>query len=264
MALDTEELSVWDIAFRWVGHDPAQYRLRLPLLVRDNFRVLMNAILSGEIICPTLCLDKLPSGSKADPRYYVRTHIDDVYACIHGTKFNRKLLKWATLERSNFLEWCSCRGIIPPEFWFPPGWKHEYESPDGIRPGLVVRHKEPSDDNTIASFSYDWPERESEIDGEAIDEAPEEASISALRRNQAAKIACQQIATAIWQKDPARRIAEVIRDDLIQEYGGAKYFNDDTIREWIKVVAPKEVRARRGRPRKENGDKGDKPYPDEV
>lgn len=259
MALDTAELSVWDIAFRWSGHDPARYRLRLPLLVRDNFRVLMNAILSGEIICPTLCLDKLPSGSKADPRYYIRTHIDDVYACIHGTKFSRKLLKWATLERSSFLEWCSCRGIVPPEFWFPPGWKYAYESPDGIHPGLIVRHNEPSDENTFASFTYEWPEREFEADSDVIAEVAEEASNPSLRQNQLAKIACQQIAVAIWQKEPSRRIAEVIRDELIQEYGGAKYFNDDTVREWIKVVAPADVRARRGRPRKEMGGKDENP-----
>lgn len=264
MALDAEELSVWDIGFRWAGCDPERYWFHIPLLVRDNFRVLMNAILSGEIICPTLCLDKLPSGSKSDPHYYVRTHIDNVYACIHGTKFNRKLLKWATLERSNFLEWCSCRGIAPPEFWFPLGWKYQYESPDGIRPGLVIRHKEPSDENTIVSFSYNWPGRESESEVGSFDAAPEEPTDSALRQSQIAKIACQQIARSIWQKTPARRIADVIRDELIQEYGGAKYFNDDTVREWIKVVAPTAVRARRGRPRKEMGGKGENPSPEET
>lgn len=264
MALDSIELSVFDIGFRWAGHDPAQYWVRVPLLVRDNFRVLMNAILSGEIICPTLCLDKLPADSKADPRYYVRTHIDDVYACIHGTKFNRKLLKWATLERSSFLEWCSCRGIAPPEFWFPPGWKYGYESPDGVLPGFVVRHNEPTDENTFASFTYEWPEQESEAEADESIAATEDASSPSLRQNQAAKIACQQIAAAIWQKEPSRRIAEVIRDELIQEYGGAKYFNDDTVREWIKVVAPTEVRARRGRPRKKMGDEGEKFPPDET
>lgn len=264
MPLDSEELSVWEIAFRWSGQDSSAYWLRLPLPVRDYFRVLLKAILSGEVICQTLCLDKLPAGSKADPRYYIRTHIDDVYACIHGTKFNRKLLKWATLERSSFLEWCSFRGITPPDFWFPPGWKDSYENPDGIHPGLIVRHNEPTDENTFASFTYDWPERESDTESEVVAEVAEEANSPSLRQNQAAKIACQQIATVIWQKEPSRRIADVVRDEMIQEYAGAKYFNDDTVREWIKVVAPAEVRARRGRPRKEKGDKGEHSAPDET
>lgn len=259
MALDSDELTVWEVGYRWANYDPDLYWFRIPLIVRDNFRVLMKAILSGEIVCSTLCLDKRPTGSKADPRYYIRTHIDDVYACVHGTKFNRKLLKWATLDRSSVLEWCSCRGITPLEFWFPPGWKYAYESPDGIRPGLIVRHNEPSDENTFVSFSYEWPNREAEIELDENDDTTEEASSPSLRQNQVAKIACQQIAVAIWQKEPSRRIAEVIRDELIQEYGGAKYFNDDTVREWIKVVAPADVRARRGRPRKEMGGKDENP-----
>ncbi len=89
MALDADDLSVWEIGFRWSGYDPDRHWFRIPLLVRDNFRVLMNAILSGEIICQTLCLDKLPRGSRADPKFYIRTYIDDVYDCIHGSFFNR-------------------------------------------------------------------------------------------------------------------------------------------------------------------------------
>lgn len=41
---------------------PDVLSIRIPLPIRDNFRVLMKAILSGEIICSTLCLDKLPWG----------------------------------------------------------------------------------------------------------------------------------------------------------------------------------------------------------
>ncbi|TLN00322.1 hypothetical protein FDZ73_19790 [bacterium] len=251
MALDADELSVWEIAFRWADRDPDELWFRIPLLVRDNLRVLMGAILNGEIICSTLCLDKRPSGLQADPAYYIRTHIDDVYACIHGVGFKRNLLRWATLDRQDFLVWCSCRGIAPPEFWFPPGWKHAYEHPDGLLPGLVVRHNEPESDGTLVHFSYDWPEGpepDTEEQGDGMD--ANESGSASLRRNQIATIACQQIAKAIWSKDPTRRIADVIRDELIQEYGGAKYFNEATVREWIKTSAPPDVRANRGRPRK--------------
>lgn len=258
MALDCDELSVWQIGFRWAGEDPDRFWFRIPLVPRDNFRVLMNAILSGEVISPTLCLDKLPPNSKADPRFYIRTYLEDVYGCIHGRSFNRKLLKWATIDRRDFLAWCNCRGIAPPEFWFPPGWKLKYEHPDDLLPGLYVRHKEPEGAGSLVSFSYDWPNPPDEL-GELENDAEGENELSdaKLRRNQAAKIACQQIASRMWKKDPSRRIAEVIRDELIQEYGGAKYFNDETVREWIKGVAPDAVRARRGRPRKEKGAGGE-------
>lgn len=264
MAIDIESLSLWDIGFRWAGCDPDRLWLRLPLLVRDNFRILMGAILNGEIICSTLCLDKLPSGSRSDPKYYIRTHIDDVYACIHGVAFKRSLLRWATLDRAGFLTWCSCRGITPPEFWFPPGWKYEYEHPEEIWPGLIVRHQEPENDSTLVSFAYDWPAEPESIEEPVIREALEDTNSPSLRKNQAAKVACQQIAMVLWQKDSSRRIADVIRDDLIQEYGGAKYFNEDTVREWIKVVAPTDVRARKGRPPKRNGAKADDVTPTET
>jgi hypothetical protein len=42
---------------------------------------------------------------------------------------------------------------------------------------------------------------------------------------------------------------------LIQKYGGANFYQEETVREWLKQVAPREVKNRRGRPRK-NGDSG--------
>ena len=253
MPLDADELSVWDIGFRWAEHDPARFWLRIPVAVRDNFRVLMKAILSGEIICQTLCLDKRPPDSKADRRFYIRTYIDDIYACIHDSRHDRKLLRWAAIDRADFLTWCSCRGISPPEFWFPPGWKTAYEHPQEIWPGLVVRHKEPEDNGTLVSFSYKWPEDLVTDDNKVPDVASDEHQ-RALRQNQAARVACRQVAAVLWQKNSNLRIAEVIRDELTQEYCGAKYFNEETIREWIKDIAPTHVRARRGRPTKKNGD----------
>lgn len=73
MPLLVDDFSVWDISFRWAGYDPDRLWLRLPLPVKDNFRLLMGAILEGEILCGTLTLAKLPPGSKADPNHYIRT-----------------------------------------------------------------------------------------------------------------------------------------------------------------------------------------------
>ena len=130
MPLIADELTVWDISFRWAGYDPTKIWFRLPLTVKDNSRLLMQAILHGEIICETMTLAKLPPDSKADFRFYIRTYIDDVYACIHGKRFNRKLLKWAVLDRMDFHEWCKRRSIPLPEFWFPSGWKLDFEMPE--------------------------------------------------------------------------------------------------------------------------------------
>lgn len=250
MALVLDELSVWDIGFRWAGYDPDAFWLRIPLLVKDNFRLLLEAILSGEVICSTLCLDKLPVGSKADPSYYIRSYLYDIEACIHGRKYDRKLLKWATVERMELFEWCSVRGIPPPEFWFPVGWKLHYESPPGGPPGFTVRHVEPNDEHMIAKFTYNRLDKESDAQEVANDNTQRQAP---LRANQLAKAICQQIARVIWSDEPDRTIASVVKDPLLQKYGGGAYYEPETVREWVKVVAPPEVRLKRGRPPNQNG-----------
>ncbi len=278
MPLITEELSVWDIGLRWAGHDPDRIWLRLPLEAKDYFRLMMEAILSGEIICDNLALAKRPPDSKADPNFYIRTYIDDVYACIHGRRYDRKLLKWAAIDRMDFHQWCERRGITPPEFWFPPGWKLEYDSRDPLsHPGCWVEHVEPDDPETMVSLKYNPPcmdeDKQVEVSqtkahadistgesdsspslaGQAPQPAEESKNEKALRDCQRIKLVCQQIATVIWREDKSRTIASLVKDELVQKYGGASFYQDETVREWLKEVAPREVKKRRGRPRK-NGD----------
>lgn len=268
MPILADELSVWDIAFRWAGYDPSCLWLRLPLEVKDYSRLLMNAILSGEIVCGTMTLAKRPPDSKADPRFYIRTYIDEVYACIHGVGFDRKLLKWATVDRMDFHEWCGRRGIPLPEFWFPPSWNLEFEMPEFGTYALRARHIEPTTEGEVY-ISYEHPDTiDTEENRHADDVTPSDQNDSTpseqhanqsrnepdLRQSQRIKLVCQQIATVIWKDDPTRTIASVARDELIQKYGGGAYYEHETVREWVKVIAPLEVRQKRGRPRKENGD----------
>ncbi len=271
MPLITEELSVWDIGLRWAGHDPDRIWLRLPLEAKDNFRLLMHAILSGEIISNSLTLAKLPHESKADPHYYIRTYIDEVYECIHGRRYDRKLLKWAALDRMDFHQWCDRRGITPPEFWFPPGWKLKYDADQFGYPGCWVRHVEPDSPDTLATLVYDPPDTDEYRQNNTVQKAAQEDAIAnepeqqaeqpvaqaknekALRDCQRIKLTSQQIASVIWQKDKTRTIASVVKDDLIQTYGGANFYQEETVREWLKEVAPREVKNRRGRPRKNGG-----------
>ena len=46
----------------------------------------------------------------------------------------------------------------------------------------------------------------------------------------------------------------VVRDELIQKFGGGSFYVDETVREWVKVIAPLKVRNRRGAPRKNRGE----------
>lgn len=244
MALITDSLSVWDIAFRWAGLDPDRLYFGLPLLVKDNFRVLMQAILEGEILCETLTLAKRPFDSKADQDYYIRTYSDDVYACIGGYKYNRKLLKWAVIDRHSFREWCEIRTIPLPEFWFPPGWADDYEMPEGGSQALRAYHEEPDSAGSVhiryePAYIDDDPNKT-----RITDEIPPQN----VRANQKTKLSCQQIASVIWKEQPDCTIASMVKDERVQKYGGADHYEDDTVHRWLKPIAPLSARRKPGRP----------------
>lgn len=278
-----DELSVWDIGFRWAGLDPDGLWLRYPLAVKDNFRLLMSAILDAEIICPTLCLDKRPPDSNADANYYIRTHLDDVEACIFGHRYSRKLLKWATLQRMDFREWCSRRDIPFPEFWFPAGWKLEFDCPEYGPPGMHMHHAEPENENTLVNFTFSFPRDEnpeSELDDlDKCDEDNDEEMLAGtgehsgpnspgpkspdeslgqdasdtpkLRQDQRAKIACQVVALNIWESAPNTRIVAMKKHPAILNFAGARDYNVKVVHRWLSEVAPPHLK-NPGRPRKKN------------
>jgi len=252
LALTAESLSVWDISFRWAGFDPDKLWLRFPLPVKDNFKLLLDAIHGGEILCETLTLAKRPRDSKADPSFYIRTYLDDIHDCVNGSRYSRKLLKWAVLGRENFRGWCDNRGIQYPEFWFPPGWKLNFETPEGGTLAMWAEHVEPDSEGNVHISYKNYPGLGDNV--KPSDDSGLSGNREALRDNQRIRVACCQIAQEIWKKEPTRTITSVVEDDLIQQYGGANHYEKDTVRRWIKEVAPQEVRSRRGRPPK-NKDK---------
>jgi hypothetical protein len=271
--LIVDDLSVWDISFRWAGLEPDRLWLRIPSSVKDNMRMLMDAILKGELDCETITLEK--RNFEPDEKLFSVYHwMDDFYDCIHGNYYNRKMLRWAQVGRFDFMLWCERMKAPLPEFWFPPGWNLEYDLPEGhLPPGYFYMRKdwtaedwkawhaeqagmntEKKDDASQPSSSESEPAQSSETPIPSADTSPMEAAAEKMRPNQEARIACQQIAKVIWEDEPDRTIASVVIDNLIQKYGGGRKYVDETVREWVKVVAPTHVRNRRGAPRKNRGE----------
>lgn len=238
MALVVDQLTLWTIGFKWAGLDVRRNWLRLPEKVCDNFSTLLEAILSEHLECLTLASEKYTGEDPEVAKCYIRYWLDDVYAGINGSNYSRKLLKWAVVDRSSFQDWCDRRTIPLPEFWFPPGWT-----------------------------DYRWPEydpRGAAEEGPATAAAiPDAAQLDApagpggtppkeLRDNQIARIASQRIASVIWKDHPDLTIAAMCKEDLVLKYGGAQYYAEEVVRRWIKEVAPSEVSAKRGRPKKKS------------
>ncbi|MEZ5489205.1 MAG: hypothetical protein R3F50_02685 [Gammaproteobacteria bacterium] len=249
MPLLSDSLSIWDIAHRWAGYDPDSYRIKLPLLAKDYARLLVKAVLNGEVFCETLTLAKRPSDSKADPRFYIRTHLDDVYACIHGVRYNRKLLQWASISRQEFQEWCESMAIPLPEFWFPPGWKYSFEMPEFGTRAFWAQHQEPDEPDGF-SLVFRLPEESS---GEDSQPSPSTEEAIPTRASQIAKLCAQQMATQLWKEHPDRTITAMADDEVIRRYSGASHYDARTVRKWLGEVAPVNVK-KKGRPRGKNSD----------
>lgn len=246
MPILIEELSVLDISFRWSGYDSRRFYFRYPLEVENNFRNLMNAILTGELGCLTISLEKrdYAEDEKETSVYY---WIDDIYACIGAQHFNKKLLRYALINRYDFKQWCERMNIPLPEFWFPQGWNLEYDLPEyDDYPGYGYERK----DWTSEQWAEYAQERREYLNKSVRDNPLEATSKDKMRPSQEARLACQQIAKAIWKDHPDRTIASVVKDELIQKYGGSAPYAEDTVRQWVKSVAPSHVSDRRGRPRK--------------
>lgn len=222
MALLSADLSVWEIAHRWADSDPRRFWFWIPLAVRDNVRLMLDAILHGRLQCDTLSLNKWSEedGEEARP-LFIRHHLPKIEACIEGIRVDRELLRWARVERWAFMDWCEGQGIPLPAFWFPPGWKIDFQWPE------TVEEEKPEDSDQTRTDS----ERQ-------------------VRPDQRRCIACQEIAKALWKEHPETTITAMASDPLVRKYGGGMYQAEDTVRRWISAVAPPAVKEKRGRPRK--------------
>lgn len=226
MPLLVDDLAMWELGVRWAGYDSSRRWLLLPLVVRDNFRTLMRAVLNDELACGTLSLAKWQESDGEDLRpFFIRHHLSQVLACIEGSRFSRSLLRWAVINRWDFMTWCERQGVPLPEFWFPPGWK----------------------------LAYEQPQDEFVSDAAAGSDTPTPLEDARFRPDQRRRIACQEIAVALWKDSPETTIADMVKDPHVRKLGGAMYQSEETVRRWLSAVAPAEVKAKRGRPSKKRG-----------
>lgn len=264
MALLNDHLTLWEVGFRWSGHDPAKRWIRIPLSVRDNFRTLMDAVLQGHLYCETLGLEK-HSAIYADlPQLAIRYWLEDVNAAIAGKTFNRKLLRWAVVERWSMFQWCERRGIPLPEFWFPPGWNLDYRWPDDSEPehasSSPVSDNRGNGEAAASSERVPTPESGPEPPPEAEAVLPpvdgkEVAGKRTLDRRQRAKIACQEVARRLWAKQPTALKKSIAGSAEVQEIAPGSDFEFEVVERWLSEVDPRNPDNKRG-PKKKQGGSG--------
>lgn len=92
------------------------------------------------------------------------------------------------------------------------------------------------------------PESAASADSSSPPPAPPKAK--PLRPEQLDKQLCQDAAKKLWEQYPTMTIAEMYRRAEIRQAGGKNY-QEKTLRTWLSPVAPPHVRAKRGRPKKD-------------
>lgn len=250
MPLVVDQLQLWTIGFKWAGLDPDESWLRIPAPARDNFSTLLDAILNDQLECMSLASEKYQGDDPELAQLHIRYWLDDVYAAVNGQHYNRKLLKHAVIERWAFQDWCERRTIPLPEFWFPPGWtdyrwpSEDYE-PIPEAPGT-------SETEPASEVAINLDATQTSVPGPIASSETENPAQPNLRNVQLAKITCQQIGKVIWKDHPDMTIAAMSKHDLILKYGGGQYYSEEVVRRWVKEVAPAEISAKRGRPKKKN------------
>jgi len=77
MPILNDDLTLWEVAFRWNNLDPddLKYKLSIPLAVKDSFRLMVDGILHVQL-ASSLEMDKWHEGSNLPPEYFIRFYID--------------------------------------------------------------------------------------------------------------------------------------------------------------------------------------------
>jgi hypothetical protein len=224
MALLINQLTVWELGFRWAGFDPDKIYLRIPLPVRDNFRLIIDQIYDSYLHCETLSTAKYLGTYKEEARYHLRYWINSIESCVEGESYDRELLKFARIDRNEFQLWCTRHKVPLPEFWFPVGWGVDYEWPDDT-----------SED------------QKSPLVGETVQE-----SRIRLDDRHRIEMACKQIALTLWEKDPQKNIKDIANSNEVQRLGGGENYELETVLEWLGKVDPRDPSKKRGPKRKNN------------
>lgn len=222
MALLIDQLTVWEIGFRWAGYDPDKFYYRIPLPVRDNFRLILNQIRTAHLQCITLLMDKYVGDDPETAQFYIRYWMDPIDECIAGRMYSPELLKFALIHRSDFQEWCARHKVPLPEFWFPTGW----------------------------GIDYEWPDDE-EDDEVLLGESIKQHKVRIDDRHRI-EMACKQIALSLWEKDPLKNIKDIANSNEVQKLGGGENYELETVLEWLGKIDPRDPSKKRGPKRKNN------------
>lgn len=218
MPLVDDNLSIWKISFRWAGLNPdaLKYRFYIPLTVKDNMRLLLNAIISNSLFCRGL----QPKLLLQESNYRDAINITKLHDVISGNKYDRNLMQHYYVWRVDFAHWCNRSGMPFPEFWFPSGWTvHELNHLD-----MLIHENPELKDAFLISITKD----------QALKQISGKRSLTEVDVWNPAITAAQ----TIWSEKKSLPIAEVVRMIKTMNHLKASAFTESAIRKRIATFSP--------------------------
>lgn len=213
MIITLDELSVWELGHRLAGANP--YRpsfLPLSWRTKDAFRNLVTEIYHDHLNSSIL-YERKPKDSDLPNDFYIRHHLDDIWAIQGNRQYSRQFLKFVSVEQSDYLFWCEQTGHPIPEFWQPLN---------------------------VENIFWDYLEDDDLLE-------PISGNLSKSQQTKKIKQQVVQLALAAWNDNDQLNMTDVI--NLPQIRAIAKHYAVDTARRWIRPYAPDHIKNKRGRPK---------------
>jgi hypothetical protein len=243
-------LSVWETAIRWAGHDPDKIAEgNVPDEVKSCIKILIQGQLNGPleivtsegITCANVEIEPgWPSPPINDQGMYIRKCdyfqwiewvVADYQLFLKRPLYSKSELNNICVLKQEVGKWSLDEGFPFPDFWFTDAQKKTLYEESG----------------------YDLAESQDQkvVPIRRISAADIDQFWGRLSNSQRTRLLTREIATKLWENDPNLTIAEIERNETVQQYCGAKHYTDkDTIRNWIKDLDPRDASSRAGRPAK--------------
>lgn len=219
MAL-SEYLSVWEIAHRWQSIDPNKTDSEnLPIEIQDSLRYLCRLVLRGSVpLHEEIFFTEERNGRNIHESFIqlVEELPPEIIVCVTDRKYHKLILDGFLLNRVELFALSVFKDVQFPEFW----WDDKMVEAVG---GQFISTSAP--------------------DSKAQNQ--DNARTSVLDKS-----ICQAVAKTLWDIYPDINISDMTKHPSILKYGGGvNYPGKNTLSDWLRVVAPENIKNKPGRPK---------------
>lgn len=214
-------LSLWEIAHRWHNADPNKTDPEnLPFEIQDTLRYLSRLVLAGKLYLHEQLFISIKNdhGNVKNQSHLIGCgEIPPAYEeCVTERKYTKKVLDIYLIDRVDLFRFSVINDEPFPDFWW--------------------------DASIVVTVGGHYTENS--------DPASKTQILAAARISIIDKSICQAVAKTLWEIYPDMNITRMTKHPSILKYGGgSNYPGKNTLRDWLREVAPEHLKNKPGRPK---------------